>query len=76
MSPAELLVRGRWVITDAADREAGVHSDAAVLVSGPRITAVGDWRALRRAIHAPASSATARSCSCRAWSTRTATAAR
>jgi len=49
MSPAELLVRGRWVITDAADREAGVHSDAAVLVSGSRIAAVGDWRALHRA---------------------------
>jgi len=49
MSAVDLLVRGRYVITDAAEREAGVHSDAAVLVSGARIAAVGDWRALRRA---------------------------
>ena len=44
----DLLVRGQYVITDAADGDAGVLSDAAVLVSGSRIAAVGDWRSLRR----------------------------
>ena len=44
----ELLVRGQYVITDAGERDAGVLTDAAVLVSGARIAAVGDWRALRR----------------------------
>ena len=44
----DLLVRGQYVITDAADRDAGVLSDAAVLVTGSRIAAVGDWRSLRR----------------------------
>ena len=44
----DLLVRGQYVITDAAAGEAGVLSDAAVLVSGARIAAVGDWRGLRR----------------------------
>ena len=45
----DLLVRGQYVLTDAGERDAGVLTDAAVLVSGSRITAVGDWRALRRA---------------------------
>jgi cytosine/adenosine deaminase-related metal-dependent hydrolase len=45
----ELLVRGRYVITSAARRAAGVLDDAAVLVSGSTIAAVGEWRALRRA---------------------------
>ncbi len=44
----ELLVRGQYVITDAGERGAGVLTDAAVLVSGARIAAVGDWRTLRR----------------------------
>ena len=44
----DLLVRGQRVITDAGDRDAGVLSDAAVLVSGSRVAAVGDWRTLRR----------------------------
>ncbi len=44
----DLLVRGQHVITDAADGDAGVLSDGAVLVSGSRIAAVGDWRRLRR----------------------------
>jgi cytosine/adenosine deaminase-related metal-dependent hydrolase len=44
----DLLVRGRYVITDAAERDAGVLRDAAVLVSGSRIAAVGDWKSLRR----------------------------
>lgn len=44
----DMLVRGRYVITDAADREAGVLSDAAVLVSGGRITESGEFRGLRR----------------------------
>jgi 5-methylthioadenosine/S-adenosylhomocysteine deaminase len=45
----ELLVRGQYVITDAAAKHAGVLTDAAVVTSGSRITAVGDWRTLRRA---------------------------
>src|SRR5215470_4612970 len=44
----DLLVRGQYVITDAAAGDAGVLSDAAVLVAGARIAAVGDWRGLRR----------------------------
>jgi 5-methylthioadenosine/S-adenosylhomocysteine deaminase len=44
----ELLVRGQHVIADPAARGAGVLADAAVLVSGPRIAAVGPWRMLRR----------------------------
>ena len=44
----DLLVRGRHVITDASAGPAGVLGDSAVLVSGSRITAVGDWAALRR----------------------------
>ena len=44
----DLLVRARFVIPDAADRAAPALSDAAVLVSGSRIAAVGDWRKLRR----------------------------
>src|SRR5262245_1483565 len=44
----DLLVRGRHVITDACAGEGGVLDDAAVLVSGSRIGAVGDWAALRR----------------------------
>ena len=44
-----LLVRGQYVLTDAGERHAGALSDAAVLVAGSRITAGGDWRALRRA---------------------------
>ncbi len=44
----ELLVRGQYVITDAADGPGGVLRDGAVLTSGSRIAAVGDWRRLRR----------------------------
>jgi cytosine/adenosine deaminase-related metal-dependent hydrolase len=44
----DLLVRGRHVIVDAAAGDTAVLDDAAVLISGPRIAAVGDWRALRR----------------------------
>ena len=44
----DLLVRGRHVITDPTAGDAGVLGDAAVLVSGSRIAAVGDWRSLRR----------------------------
>jgi len=44
----DLLVRGQYVITDAGAGDAGVLSDAAVLVAGARIAAVGDWRGLRR----------------------------
>jgi len=44
----DLLVRGRYVITDASAGGAGVLDDAAVLVSGSRISAVGDWAGLRR----------------------------
>src|SRR5262245_56752445 len=44
----DLLVRGRYVITDAAAGDAGVLDDAAVLVSGSRIAALGDWGTLRR----------------------------
>ena len=38
-----LIVRGRWVLTDAETAVA----DGAVLVEGDRIAAVGDWAALR-----------------------------
>src|SRR5215470_10421465 len=44
----DLLVRGQYAITDATAGDAGVLSDAAVLIEGPRIAAVGDWRGLRR----------------------------
>jgi len=44
----DLLVRGQHVIADPAAGAAGVLDDAAVLVSGSRIGAVADWRALRR----------------------------
>ena len=44
----DLLVRGQHVIADPAAGPAGVLGDAAVLVSGSRIGAVGDWRMLRR----------------------------
>jgi cytosine/adenosine deaminase-related metal-dependent hydrolase len=43
-----MLVRGRHVITDPIAGDAGVLEDAAVLVSGSRIAAVGDWSVLRR----------------------------
>ena len=44
----DMLVRGRYVITDPAAGDAGVLDDAAVLVSGSRIAAVGGFTALRR----------------------------
>jgi cytosine/adenosine deaminase-related metal-dependent hydrolase len=44
----DLLVRGRYVITDPSAAGPGILEDAAVLVSRSRITAVGDWTALRR----------------------------
>lgn len=44
----DLLVRGRYVITAASAGAAGVLDDSAVLVSGSRISAVGDWAHLRR----------------------------
>jgi len=44
----DLLVRGRHVITDPAAPDGGVQDDAAVLVTGSRIAAIGDWRQLRR----------------------------
>ena len=44
----ELILRGRHVITSAARREAGVLTDAAVVVRGDTIAEVGDWRGLRR----------------------------
>jgi cytosine/adenosine deaminase-related metal-dependent hydrolase len=44
----QLLLRGKYVLTSAALREAGVLTDAAVLVSGDAVAEVGDWRALRR----------------------------
>jgi len=44
----DMLVRGRHVITDPAVGDPGVLDDAAVLVSGSRIAAVGAWAALRR----------------------------
>jgi hypothetical protein len=44
----DLLVRRQYAITDAAAGDGGVLTDAAVLVSGPRIAAVGDWRSSRR----------------------------
>lgn len=46
MNDDALLVRGRWVITGEAG-DGGVHSDAAVLVAGGRVRAVGAWRRLR-----------------------------
>ncbi|MBI2016121.1 MAG: amidohydrolase family protein, partial [Candidatus Rokubacteria bacterium] len=44
----ELLLRGKYVLTSAALRAAGVLTDAAILVAGDTIAEVGDWRALRR----------------------------
>jgi 5-methylthioadenosine/S-adenosylhomocysteine deaminase len=44
----DLLVRGRHVITAASAGRAGVLDDSAVLVSGSRISAVGEGASLRR----------------------------
>jgi cytosine/adenosine deaminase-related metal-dependent hydrolase len=44
----DMLLRGRYVMTDPAAGDAGVLDDAAVLVSGSRIAAVGGFTALRR----------------------------
>ncbi len=44
----DLLLRGKYVLTSAALRDAGVLTDAAVLVRGDSIVEVGDWRSLRR----------------------------
>ena len=44
----DLLVRGQHVITDAAAGDPGVLDDSAVLVSGSRVGAAGDWTTLRR----------------------------
>jgi cytosine/adenosine deaminase-related metal-dependent hydrolase len=45
---ADLVVRGRYVLTDAAAGEAGIHRDAAVVVRRGLVDEVGDWRAIRR----------------------------
>ena len=44
----DLLLRGKYVLTSAAQRDAGVLTDAAVLVRGDSIEEVGDWHTLRR----------------------------
>jgi len=44
----DLLVRGQHVIADPAAGDAGILGESAVLVSGSRITAIGEWRSLRR----------------------------
>jgi 5-methylthioadenosine/S-adenosylhomocysteine deaminase len=44
----EWLLRGKYVLTNAALRPAGALTDAAVLVRGDTIAEVGDWPALRR----------------------------
>jgi cytosine/adenosine deaminase-related metal-dependent hydrolase len=44
----DMLMRGKYVITDASDGPAGVLRDGAVLIRGDRIAEVGPWRALRR----------------------------
>jgi cytosine/adenosine deaminase-related metal-dependent hydrolase len=43
-----LLLRGRYVLTNAARGAAGVLTDAAILVAGDTIVETGAWRALRR----------------------------
>src|SRR5262249_36550620 len=42
-----MLLRGKYVLTSAVDREAGVLTDGALLVEGDRIVEVGGWRAVR-----------------------------
>src|SRR6202008_2586278 len=44
----ELILRGRHVLTSAARRADGVLADGAIVVRGDTITAVGEWRGLRR----------------------------
>ena len=44
----DLLLRGKYVLTSAAQRDAGVLTDAAVLVRGDSIEEVGEWHTLRR----------------------------
>lgn len=43
-----MLIRGKYVITDAAAREGGVLSDGAVYCSDGKVIEVGDWTALRQ----------------------------
>src|SRR5262245_12707245 len=45
---ADLVLRGRYVLTDATVGEPGILRDAAVVVTNGLITEVGDWRAIRR----------------------------
>ena len=42
----DLLVRGKWLVTGGGKADK-VLSDAAVLVTGDRIRAIGDWQSLR-----------------------------
>lgn len=44
-----LLIRGRWIVTEA---DAEVHRDAAVAVDGGRIARIGPWEELRAALPA------------------------
>src|SRR5437899_2851942 len=44
----DLLLRGKYVLTSAAEPAAGVLTDSAVLVRGDSIAAVGDFQTLRR----------------------------
>ena len=45
---AHLIVRGRYVLTDASSGKEGILGDGAVVVSDTRIAEVGDWRSIRR----------------------------
>src|SRR5205823_3768186 len=44
----ELLLRGKYVLTSAAERTAGVLTDGAVLVRGDSVAEVGAFQTLRR----------------------------
>ncbi len=43
----DLLVRGKFVITDASLREEGILTDGAVYFSGGKVVEVGDYDALK-----------------------------
>lgn len=44
---SELLVRGKYVITDASVGEEGILNDAAIYISKGKIVEVGDYKALK-----------------------------
>ena len=44
----DILVRGKYVITDAGDGEEGIITDGAALLSGGKIMEVGGYKSLKK----------------------------